>query len=195
MDNGDLMTRDRKSLSISPVGNDKGAGRRGGSDSPAETFEAVYDRFLQPVYRYILSRVRDVPEAEDLASQTFLTALEAFPRYRERGRAAAWLFTIARNKIADSARRSSASPLPDDEDCPVYAADAGEGRDVELLLAVRMRISSLPEEEQELIRLRCVADLSFAEIAALAGKREDAVKKSFYRLIVRVRNDLEDRHE
>jgi RNA polymerase sigma factor (sigma-70 family) len=58
-----------------------------------------------------------------------------------------------------------------------------------------MRISALPEEEQELIRLRYVADLSFSEIAALLGKREDAIKKSLYRLIARVRNELEDRHE
>ncbi|MGB7539441.1 MAG: sigma-70 family RNA polymerase sigma factor [Anaerolineales bacterium] len=165
------------------------------TEPAAGTFEAVYDRFFQPVYRYILSRVRNVPEAEDLTSLTFLTAFESFPRFREQGRTAAWLFTIARNKIVDSSRRRPASPLPDEEDSELFADDPNSGWDIEFLLSVRMKISTLAEEEQELIRLRYIADLSFAEIAALVGKREDAVKKSLYRLVTRVRNDLEDRHE
>ncbi len=191
------MPRDEQSLQFAggAKGKNPGAGIRMETAPAAEAFEAVYDRFFQPVYRYILSRVRNVPEAEDLASQTFLTALESFPRFREQGRTAAWLFTIARNKIVDFYRQRSASPLPDDEDPAVFADDSNIGWDIEFLLSVRMRISALPEEEQELIRLRYVADLSFSEIAALLGKREDAVKKSLYRLIARVRNELEDRHE
>jgi RNA polymerase sigma-70 factor (ECF subfamily) len=191
------MPRDEPSLQYirGAKGKNPGAGIRMETAPAAETFEAVYDRFFQPVYRYILSRVRNVPEAEDLASQTFLTALESFPRFREQGRTAAWLFTIARNKIVDSYRRRSASPLPDDEDSAVFADDSHVGWDIEVLLSVRMRISALPEGDQELIRLRYVADLSFSEIAALVGKREDAVKKSLYRLVARVRNELEDRHE
>jgi RNA polymerase sigma factor (sigma-70 family) len=176
---------------------EKHAGARAsGEGAPAaESFRALYDRWLQPVYRYILSRVRNVPEAEDLTSQTFLTALEAFPRYRERGRAAAWLFTIARNKILDAARRKTPSPLSEDEDGPIYADDSIGGWGAEFLISLRMRIDSLPAEEKELIRLRYVADLSFPEMAEVVGKREEAVKKSLYRLIGRLRKDLEDRHE
>jgi RNA polymerase sigma factor (sigma-70 family) len=172
-----------------------GSGTRGKGAPAAESFGALYDRWLQPVYRYVLSRVRNAQEAEDLTSQTFLTALEAFPRYREQGRAAAWLFTIARNKILDSARRKIPAPLPEDEDCPIYADDPAGGWDAEVLIALRVRIASLSEEEQELIRLRYVADLSFSEMAAVVGKREEAVKKFLYRLVERLRKDLEDRHD
>jgi RNA polymerase sigma-70 factor (ECF subfamily) len=186
------MAGNEQSLPL--ISAEKAAGTRASDSSAPASFAAVYDRFLQPVYRYILSRVRDVPEAEDLTSQTFLTALEAYPRYRERGKAAAWLFTIARNKIADSARRRLPSPLPEDDDGAICAGDPG-GWDVEFLLALRMRISALPEEAQELIRLRFIADLSFAEMAALLGKREEAVKKSLNRLVNRLRSDLEDRHD
>ena len=191
------MPRDEQSLQLGygAEGKKPGAGIRMEAAPAAGTFEAVYDRYLQPVYRYILSRVRNVPEAEDLTSLTFLTALESFPRFHEQGRTTAWLFTIARNKIVDSSRRRSASPLPDDENSPLFADDPNRGWGIELLLAVRMRISALPDEEQELLRLRYNADLSFAEIAAVLGKREAAVKKSLYRLVTRLRNDLEDHHE
>ena len=61
----------------------------------------------------------------------------------------------------------------------------------EELSRIRSIIKNLNEEEQDLIRLRYVADLSFAEIADLLGKREDAVKKSVYRLLARLKSQME----
>jgi RNA polymerase sigma-70 factor (ECF subfamily) len=49
----------------------------------------------------------------------------------------------------------------------------------------------LKDDERELIRLRYVADLSYAEMADLLGKREDAVKKSVHRLLARLKGQME----
>lgn len=56
-------------------------------------------------------------------------------------------------------------------------------------------IKSLPEEEQELLRLRFVAQMRFREIASLIGKNESAVKKSIYRLLARLQSQLEEYRE
>ena len=61
----------------------------------------------------------------------------------------------------------------------------------EELSRIRSIIDHLDEEEQDLIRLRYVADLSFVEIADLLGRREDAVKKSVYRLLARLKSQME----
>jgi RNA polymerase sigma-70 factor (ECF subfamily) len=61
----------------------------------------------------------------------------------------------------------------------------------EELSRIRFLIHYLNEDEQELIRLRYVADLSFVEIADLLGRREDAVKKSMYRLLARLKSQME----
>lgn len=155
-------------------------------------FGRLYDRYVHPIYRYIYSRVGVSHEAEDITSQTFMAAYEALGRYRERGQFSAWLFRIAQSKLNDHFRRSrrevgleAAGKILEREDSLGALIRAEE------LTRIRSLISHLDEDEQELIRLRYVADLSFAEIAGLLGRREDAVKKSVYRLLARLKSQME----
>jgi RNA polymerase sigma-70 factor (ECF subfamily) len=62
----------------------------------------------------------------------------------------------------------------------------------ERLVELKVIIHKLPEEEQELLRLRFVAGLSFSEMASLLERNEDAVKKTLYRLLARLQNQLEE---
>ncbi len=155
-------------------------------------FARLYDRFSKPVYRYLYSCVSNQADAEDLTAQTFLTALEKLPRYRERGYFKAWLFTIARNKALDHFRKKRNEVLVDGVEIRAgqndLLADVIQSEQIQQLSAL---ISSLDQKEQELLRLRYVADLSFAEMASVLGKRQDAVKKSLYRLQARLQNQLE----
>ncbi len=160
-------------------------------DDPA-AFGRLYDRYVQPVYRYIFSRVGSTHEAEDITSQTFMAAYEALGRYRERGQFSAWLFRIAQSKMNDHFRRGrrevgleAAGRILEREDALGALIRAEE------LTRIRSLIDHLTEAEQELIRLRYVAGLSFAEIAELSGRREDAVKKSVYRLLARLKSQME----
>ncbi len=155
-------------------------------------FAALYDRFLTPVYRYLYSRVGNVSDAEDLTAQTFLSALERLSSYRENGTFAGWLFAIAHSKVIDHYRRNR--PQGGLESARELAGEADPVRDVEKRLELEKLASilqTLSDDEQEIIRLRYVADLSFAEIAAALGKREDAVKKLLYRLLARVQGQME----
>jgi RNA polymerase sigma-70 factor (ECF subfamily) len=159
-------------------------------------FDALYDQYVGRIYRYLYSRTGNAADAEDLTSQTFLSALEALPRYRHRGYFAAWLFQIARSKVMDHFRGSrpevrleSAEPGSPREALFEQVALAEESRQLSRL------IQSLPETERELIRLRYVADLGFAEMAALLGRREEAVKKALYRLLARLQGRMEVKHE
>jgi RNA polymerase sigma-70 factor (ECF subfamily) len=157
-----------------------------------QAFGDLYDQYAPSIYRYLLSRLGNVEEARDVTSQTFLTAVEVFPRYKHRGYFSTWLFSIARSKYVDHLRRGKhgveaiqedqVDPQPD----PLTRVVAAE-RVAEL----KECIHTLAPEEQELLRLRYVADLSFAEMAELLEKSEDAVKKSVYRLLARLQSRLE----
>lgn len=158
-------------------------------------FGDLYLLYVQPVFRYLYSRMGNVPDAEDITAQTFLAALERFPKYRHRGYFASWLFSIARNKAMDYFRKhhkeasfEGAERLPDDVNLLQQVIKT------ERIAALSKLISTLPEDEQELIRLRYVAELSFAEIGHLLGQKEDTVKKSLYRLLARLKVQLEDSH-
>ena len=56
-------------------------------------------------------------------------------------------------------------------------------------------IRKLDEDEQELLRLRYSADLSFGEMGVCLGRKEDTVKKTFYRLLARLQRHLEGSHD
>lgn len=165
-------------------------------------FKQLYLRWLSPVYRYFYFRTGNVKDAEDLTSQVFLKVYEELPRYHNRGRFPAWLFTIARHKAIDFSRSriqeeplEIANPVDGSLDLLAQAIHSDE------IQRLNRLIHSLPDDEQELIRLRFVGGLSYREIGETLHRKEDAVRKSISRLLSRLQttlsdgNQLENRHE
>ena len=158
-------------------------------------FGELYLLYAQPVFRYLFSRIGNLSEAEDATAQTFLAALERFPKYRHDGYFASWLFSIARNKAMDYFRNQrKETPLEEAEFIPADGNMLQQVIKTERIAALSKLIRAVPEEERELVRLRFVAELRFAEIGHLLGQKEDTVKKSIYRLLARLKVQLEDSH-
>jgi len=151
----------------------------------------IYDAYARRLYRYFYSRVGNVADAEDLCGQTFLGLLEALPRYRHRGRFTAWVFQIAHHHY----RRHRATLTVDET-----LIDPRAGRllenviDDQALDKLRRLFTALDEDERELLRLRFVGELSFVEIGALLGRKEDAVRKSVQRILSRLYGQMEVRN-
>jgi len=157
-----------------------------------ETFGQLYALYVQRVFAYLYSRIGNGPAAEDVTAQTFLAALEGFARYRHDGHFAAWLFTIARHKAMDHFRQQHNQVSL--EDAHTVAAETDLLQQViqsERISALATQIAALPDEDRDLIRLRYVAELTYHDIARLLGRKEDAVKKSLYRLLDRLSSQLE----
>jgi RNA polymerase sigma-70 factor (ECF subfamily) len=155
-------------------------------------FARLYRRYVRSVYRYHYSRVGDAADAEDLTSRTFLAALEALPRYRHRGRFAAWLFGIAYRKAMDHFRRRRPQSPLDDNSMSEYGPDpSGQLIQAQGTKRLALRIDELTRDQQELLRLRFVAELSFADIGTVIGKSEQATKKSLYRLLSTLQERME----
>jgi len=157
-----------------------------------EAFAALYDRYLDTVFRFIYFRVGSRPLAEDLTADVFLRALKRIGSFTWQGRdIGAWLVTIARNLVADhfkSSRYRLERTVADVLDTSPDRADhSTEGNpentavdnltNTALLAAVR----KLNEHQQECIVLRFLQGYSVAETAALMGMQEGAIKALQYR--------------
>ena len=178
---------------VSPDGPDEEdrnlALRAGKGDAAA--FGALYDRYVEAVYRYVFYRVRNDADAEDLVSDVFMRALRAIPRYEPRVAFLAWLYRIARNAVIDRARRSHtqisfedalAHPGVDqvvEPDATILALSDKE--------AVRGALAKLTPLQQEVIVLRFVEGYSTHEIADLVGKREGTVRGIQFRALEALR--------
>lgn len=165
--------------------------------SDPTVFNQLYLAYIRPIYRYIYSKVGEVRQAEDLTAQVFLAALESLPRYRHDGHFAAWLFSIARHKVADHYRtRRSEIPIDLAQGAYVKKSDPLatliQTEDTQRLTKM---IHQLDEQDQELLRLRFVAELNFSEIARLINSNMEATKKRLYRLLTHLRQQVELDHD
>lgn len=163
----------------------------------ANAFALLYRRYVQPVYRYLAQRTGDLAEAEDLTSQVFMEALEGLIHYCDRGKFAAWLFTIARRRLIDFYRKKRPSisidhsrPGDDDkfeaEEWPHLAAESdllGQVERKETLKRVKELIELLPEDRQEILRLRYAAELSYEEMASVLKRSPASIKMAVHRLL------------
>jgi len=170
------------------VGDDAALVARAQADPRA--FAPLYERYVDPVYRYCYRRVGSREAAEDATALVFTKALAALPAYRA-GSFAGWLFAIAHNVVADVHRRrrpegplAAAGDPPDREPGPEEAAIAADER-----RSVRALLARLPEDQRRVVELR-LAGLTGAEIAAALGRSVAAVKMLQLRAMTRLRAEL-----
>jgi RNA polymerase sigma factor (sigma-70 family) len=168
-------------------------------DEP-DAFAVFYRRRLEAVVGYFSVRVRSPELVADLAAETFAAALIASRRYRPEAPAGAWLFAIARHKLADSLRhgqvedraRRKLGMAPEqltDEDLlrvEEMASAAVEGGAALELLA------DLPEETRAALGARVLDDRAYDEIARELRCSEQVVRKRVSRGLAQLRERLEE---
>lgn len=150
-------------------------------------FAALYDRYLDPIYRYCYRRLGIREAAEDATSLIFTKAIDAIDGCRD-GAFRSWLFAIAHNVVADTYRSArpvetldAAAHLCDPSPSPDELAirDEEERQVLTLLLC-------LSPEQRDVVELR-LAGLTGPEIAAALGKRPNAVRIAQFRAYSRLR--------
>jgi RNA polymerase sigma-70 factor (ECF subfamily) len=153
---------------------------------------ARYDEILPQVYGYVLRRVRNRTDAEDLTAEAFMAAVSSIGRGQVDEVTPAWLIGIARHKLADHWRRAEreqrrltavASNEPD---------DAGDPWDVELdVLDARDVLGALGAHHRAALTLRYVDDLTVPAVAELLGRTVHATEA----LLVRARSAFRAAYE
>jgi RNA polymerase sigma-70 factor (ECF subfamily) len=155
-------------------------------------FEALYRRHVRPVYALALRRLGDRESAEDAVQETFAAVWRSARTYRpERGPAAPWLFSIARNAAVDRLRARIALAEPTD------TADGSPGPPERaekewLSWRVHRALEELPEAERAVLALAYWGGRSQSEIAGELGIPLGTVKTRTRSGLARLAELLED---
>ena len=161
-----------------------------------EAFRQLVETSQAPAYRLALRMCGgDAALAEDAAQEAFLAAWRGLPRFRGDSRFSTWLYRLTTNAAIDWLRREKRHrgmddvtelELPDDGPGPQDQAEQAEAQQT-----VRRALSRLSEEHRQVLLLRYMQELDYAEIAAALEISEGTVKSRISRAKMRLRELLD----
>ena len=163
-----------------------------------QAFEQLYEAYFDKIYRYVVLKVGNRADAEDLTQQVFLKALESIGSFRWRGVPfSSWLFRIAHNQVVDYFRKKSREKaLPLDEARTVSVSDPAALAELRLKVEqLAAACEQLSEAQREVISLRFAGGLSVAETAKAMGRGDGAARVLQHEALVRLRRILSPGNE
>jgi len=153
----------------------------------------LYEENFDRIYRYIVLKIGDRTEAEDLTQQVFLNALKSVSSYRFKGMPfSSWLYRIAHNQVVDYLRKKSRrATVALDESIIAGKEDPEQAAERKLEIEeLALAAKKLTAAQQEVISLRFTADMPIAEVAKIMGRSVGAVKALQHSAIVALRRVL-----
>lgn len=154
----------------------------------------LYRAHVDMVYRYISARVGDPAVAEDLTAQVFLKALEGLPNYEPSGSPfAAWLYRIAYARTVDYWRQQQRRrEVVLDETLPAADPPVADRLVLEAEWSTALDLlSQLTDDQQDVLILRFIGEMSLAEVADTLGKTVGAVKAAQHRALAALARQMQ----
>ncbi len=147
-----------------------------------ESLDEIYQKYSQKVYLFLLGKTGNENLAEELTQETFFQAVQGIRHFRGQSSVLTWLCGIAQNLWLKYLRDNKRQEAIEDVEDAVYARAAEselmvQWDNVEIL----RRIHALAEPMREVMYLRLVGNLSFAQMGEILGKSENWARVNFYR--------------
>jgi RNA polymerase sigma-70 factor (ECF subfamily) len=166
-------------------------------DKSAEAFGELYDLYVEPIYRFILFKVKTATEAEDLTAEVFLKTWDyILRRERKIDNFKAFIYRLARNAVADYYRQgvqSESSRSHEEMELIPEAIELNIATVVEKnseLVGIERGLRTLKDEYREILILRYVEDYSVADIAKIVEKSRGAVRVNLHRALNALRQEV-----
>jgi RNA polymerase sigma factor (sigma-70 family) len=161
---------------------------RASLDQPPD-LEDVFSRFLDPVYRFLYSRLGNKEDAEDLTSEVFLKAARQLDSGRPEASMAQWLFTVARTVLADHWRRyyrgGASVPLEDERVGEIPGKSQTPELSDESAKLLSNVMDALPERYRTVLELRFLRGYSIQETAQEIGVTPENAKVIQHRALAK----------
>jgi RNA polymerase sigma factor (sigma-70 family) len=142
--------------------------------APFEEIVAEHGPAVMRVCRALLGPA----DAADAWSETFLSALEAYPKLHPGSSIRAWLVTIAHRKAIDQLRGAARRPQPAGNLPEIPATEPAAARESSMDDDLRAALDALPAKQRGAVIYRYLADLSYAEVGELLESSATAARRS-----------------
>jgi RNA polymerase sigma-70 factor (ECF subfamily) len=174
----------------------------------AGAFERMVERFEKPLFNYAQRLLQNTLDAQEVVQDTFLRAHRALTSQYSAERCSElqlrpWLFRITRNLSTNKRRgrrQELERPMPEAlAGGEAYSRDYFPDWQVPFLCRIEHReelerldraIASLPLESRELVALRFIEEMSYAEIAGTTGQTEASLRGKVFRALRQLRDVL-----
>lgn len=162
-----------------------------------EAFTELYEKYFPSVYGMIFARLKDVTAADDVVSETFMKVALNLDKHDKKYAFSTWLFTIARNTLADYYRRQIRRFEESWDEFLEREAPISEQPEEKLLASERTEkllraMSKLDERQRLIIELKYWSELSNVEIAEILGLSASNVGFIHYQAMKRLRAMLSE---
>jgi RNA polymerase sigma factor (sigma-70 family) len=137
------------------------------------SFETIVAEHGPTVLR-VCRAVLGPSEADDAWSETFLSAMTAYPDLPADANVEAWLVTIAHRKAIDVVRATARRAVPVEEIPDTAPTPGADARDLDLVAA----LTQLSTKQRQAVAYHFLAGLPYAEVAVIVGGSTDAVRRA-----------------
>lgn len=154
-------------------------------------FNALYERYFQRIFSFVVLRIRNRADAEEIVQEVFTAVYRSVENWRGQSSLASWMYGIAKNTVNNHIRRAKSQELRIEraESDLVRSCHSMDHCNPEELLnlsrsedAIRGCLNSVSEWHAEAFMLRHFENLSIGEIATRVSRSNDAVRSSLYRM-------------
>lgn len=154
-----------------------------------DSFLEVYESSFDALYRYVLSRIGNRDDANDIVSDAFLRVFRRYQHVTNTEQLRKLLFVTARNLVIDRSRHIRTVALPTD-------CSSGEGQDA-VAETVHDALAALEPDERDLIALKYFSRLTFHEMSEIMGISERTVQSRLRTVLQKMRVNVaqEEYHE
>ncbi len=138
-----------------------------------KSFEALVADHGATVLRVCRAVLGD-SDADDAWSETFLSAMKAYPELPADANVEAWLVTIAHRKAIDVTRAAARRAIPLEELPDTTPAPSADARDLDLVAAM----AKLPDRQKQAVAYHYLAGLPYSDVAGILGGTTDAARRA-----------------
>jgi len=159
------------------------------------SIEQMYHEHHKSVYNYIAFRINNHHDAEDLASDVFVKAMQNFRRYNPSLPMEAWLIGIAKNTVTDYLRRTKKRQFSPLQDFFGLASDKKPPEEIVVLNEENRRLiqamATLNDKERQILSMKFATEMRHSEIAKIMQISESHVGVTAHRAIGKLKKFME----